>query len=318
MSQFEKNKKEVFSEQLKELMNNWKKTNKKKLTQEELAKAIYVTRETVSGWINQRTYPLEDTIQRLCNFFKVPEWYFTKGNYGNGQTVIDKQIHDNLEAECRKLSSRIGLSQAFVSFLKENQAIADAIISVSWIDDYIQSFSPSVPLLPDHVFQFVSSSGIKIYPSEEILFMLRIVQREIGDYALYQVQKWSGVITETYKKEMTIGQRSLGKYGWRTDTGEEFTPAAERFALELRGRGSLTQGASSLVNMYNSMTPDAQEQLLEYAHKAYHENRQNNPKAQKVRNEIKKAMVTSTPVPPLDTIMKDETASENNDSSSST
>lgn len=309
MSQFEENKRRMFKEKLKELKTGWEEIHKCKLTQEKLANAVYVTRETVSGWYNGKSYPPEETQKRICDFFKVPDRYFTRYNYDNGMTEIDERTHENLEENCEETAHDIGLSLPFISFLKENPAISDEIVSACWVDAYMQSFSPSVPLMEDKTFQFVSSSNTKVYPSPEVLHMLRVVQRDLSEYALFLIQKWVKVIKEAHEQEKGK-EMSMGPYGWRTENGDEFTTAASRFALEMKGRGSLTTGASYLVDLYNGMTGNDQEQLLSHARKALHESRKNNPKVQKVRKAIREAMNTHTPVPPIEEIMKSSDAEQ--------
>ena len=279
MSQFEENKKRVFSDQLKQLIKGYEKANNTKLTQEEIGNKIHVSRETVSGWINCKTYPNEDARKSLCKIFNVPEYYFTKSNYEEGWTEIDEKTHDDLEKECEDTSSRIGLNKSFVAYLKSSPEIADAIIAASWVDGLMQSLSPNVPKLPDHIFQFVSSSDVKIYPSGEVLYMLRLVQRDLTEYALFLIKKWSKVIKDAHNQHDTGEEIYRGAYGWRTASGKEYTPASDRLALELIGRGSLSTGASMLVNMYNGMADEDQEDLLERAHKAYRESRSRNRRA---------------------------------------
>ncbi|MBQ6513743.1 MAG: hypothetical protein IJI09_03390 [Clostridia bacterium] len=137
-----------------------------------------------------------------------------------------------------------------LAYLKSNPEIADSIIASSWVDGLMQSLSPNVPQLPDHVFQFVSNSNVKIYPSEEDLYMLRLVQHDLTEYALFLIQKWSKVIKDSHNQDSKDRERYLGTYGWRTASGKEYTPAADRLALELIGRGSLSTGASMLVNRF--------------------------------------------------------------------
>ncbi len=134
--------------------------------------------------------------------------------------------------------------------------------------------------------------------------MLRVVQRDLSEYALFLIQKWVKVIRDAHNQEKGK-EISIGPYGWRTEDNVEFTPAASRFMLEMKGRSSLTTGASYLVDMYNGMTPNEQEHLLNETHKAYRESRKKNPKAQKVRKAVREAMENHTPVPPMDEILKE-------------
>ena len=309
MSQFEDNKRKMFKSKLKELKNGWEKANNQKLTQEKLANVVFVTRETVSGWYNGKSIPPEETQKRICSFFHVPDKYFDQLDDDTGMTEIDENTHNELEEDCEKYAKEIGLSFPFISYLKESPAISDEVVSACWVDAYKQSFSPSVPLMEDKTFQFVSSSNMKVYPSPEVLHMLRVVQRDLSEYALFLIQKWVKIIIDAHEQEK--GKEIYkGPYGYRTENGDEYTPAASQYALEMKGRSSLTTGASYLVDIYNNMTANDQERLLNEARKAYHESRKNNPKAQKIRKAVRESMESHTPVPPLEEIMKSDEPSQ--------
>ena len=307
MSQFEENGKKMFSDQLKSVMKTWEKTNGKKLSHAKLANEIHVARETVSRWLRCESCPLDDenTLKSLCEFFKVPRAFFSKSNYDKGWTMVSEETHKELQADCAATAKKIGLSESFVRFVKETPSLSDSVISASWIDAGMQSLSPEVPET-GNLFQFSSSSGVKIYPSDEALYMLRVVQRDLTEYASFLIQKWSKVIDDAHKKEMGK-EWETGNYTVRAHSGEEYTSTCERFAFELRGRGSLTPGASLLVDMYNGMTGDEQEKLLRETHKAFRESRKKNPQAQKIRKAVREAMQTGDPVPPLSEILSAET-----------
>ncbi|MBQ2915366.1 MAG: helix-turn-helix transcriptional regulator [Clostridia bacterium] len=57
---------------MSEVSNSIKKLRQeKKLSQEELAEKLYVTRQAVSNWENGKTQPDIDTITKLANIFDV-------------------------------------------------------------------------------------------------------------------------------------------------------------------------------------------------------------------------------------------------------
>ena len=62
MSQFEKNRKQVFGEQLLAVMKRKKGPDGKRLTQQALADAVCVQRETVSRWVRGISCPLDDEL----------------------------------------------------------------------------------------------------------------------------------------------------------------------------------------------------------------------------------------------------------------
>ena len=74
----------------------------------------------------------------------------------------------------------------------------------------------------------------------------------------------------------------------------------------MRGRSSLTPGASLLVDMYNGMTGHEQQKLISDTQDAFRESRKKNPQAQKIRKAVRKAMNDGTPVPPLDETLKEK------------
>lgn len=48
------------------------------LSQEQLADAVYVTRQTVSSWENGKSYPDVKSLVLLANFFGVPSIFSSK------------------------------------------------------------------------------------------------------------------------------------------------------------------------------------------------------------------------------------------------
>lgn len=57
----------MFKDKLKELRKH------RNLTQEELAKELYVTRSAVAKWEQGRGLPEEETLHRLCVLFQITE-----------------------------------------------------------------------------------------------------------------------------------------------------------------------------------------------------------------------------------------------------
>ena len=239
---FEENRKKVFAAQLKDLMEKWKETTGKKLTQAKLAEHVHVDSKTVSRWLSGETYPLNDenAMRILCDFFKVPHDYFGK-SAALGLSLTEKSIHDRLDNGCHKLAERIGLSSSFVEFIKGNPDAADKIISLSQYSEILQSDSPDVPELPDKVFQFVSSvTGVKIYPSEAVLRMLRVIQRDVEEY--------TGFLLDKYAKEFAAAD----------DPGFYFRKEAE-------GCASLSADEYSIVSASRLCSPARRKKWMEKA-----------------------------------------------------
>ena len=307
MTQFETNRKMKFSKKLKTIIQKWEEANGKTLSQAELAAQVHAARETVNSWLTGRNFPSKAAIDDLCKFFSVPPEYFNPEPESIEEFILlDEGMHKQLSGECEQTARRIGLDFSLVQFLKNNPALADSIVSVSWVDALIQPDEKDIPDNPDgSPFQFTSSSGVKIYLPPEVLYMLRVVQRDLTEYASFLVQKWSKVIVSAHNE--TAGKEWFtGGDGTRSRSGEEYISASHRFALELKGRGSLTPGASLIVDMYNGMTGREQEQLITTTKTAFHESQKKNPQAQKVRKAVREAMKTNKPVPPLEKILEEE------------
>ena len=200
MTQFEENRRKEFSLILRQLMDRWKEDNGKKLSQEALGDALYVSRGTVNHWLQGKQYPAEDTLIRLAEYFSVPVSFFSDGGKPHELTKTEKEAHRILEEQCRRAADRYGLSPAFVSFLKECPDIVDLILKASWVSTEAQSVDPSVPEMGGSLFQIVGRSGVKIYPPNEVLLMLSLVQRETIEAIQFFIQKRMGTITDYYTK----------------------------------------------------------------------------------------------------------------------
>ncbi len=303
MSQFENNKKKMFAETLRDLIKDYEKQHGEKLTQEVFAEKMGVVRETISYWLNGKSYPGTEAIDRMCTFFALPHNYFSTIGEDEGLTLTSKKMHDDLQREAEETANKIGLKSGLYAFIKENPALADAIVAASWVDAGLQSFNPNVPELPDHTFQIKASSGVKIYPPDEVLYMLRVVQRDLEEYALFLIQKWSKVIQEAMDDKQGRGVL----YDGYDAAGNEFVSAKQRYHLELKGQSSLTPGSSLIADIYKLAAPDGQRAMIKAAQSVFHEYRKKDPKAQKVRKAVTKARISGKPLPPVDEILKDET-----------
>lgn len=231
MSQFENNRKKEFASVLRQLKQNWQSAHGS-LTDEDLAEAVDVSRESVNRWMNGSSYPSKGKLSALAEFFHVPVSFFSeKKEKQQGLTLIDENAHSVLEEQCEKLAESIGLSPAFVSFIKERPGLSDLIVSLCWVNPKIQSLDPSVPEIPENVFQFVSSSGVKVYLPKEVIQMLRNVQEDLSDYLLFLLQKHRKVIDEYF-------------------TDHKGIEPASRYALIRRGMGGLSDIEAAMVDMY--------------------------------------------------------------------
>ena len=251
MTQFEANKRERFSLILRQLMDKWKVEHGKKLSQETLGDALYVTRSTVYHWLHGKQYPAEDTMIRLAEYFSVPVSFFSDGGKPHELTKTDEEAHRILEEQCRSASDRYGLSPAFVSFIKESPEIVDLILKASWVSTDAQSVDPSVPEMEGSLFQIVGRSGVKIYPPDEVLLMLSLVQRETIEAIQFFIQKRMGTITDYYTKH-------------------EGPPPETVYWLESQGMSGLSRDEADMISILRLMDGEGLKAMAEYGARIVH------------------------------------------------
>ena len=58
-----------------------KKRKERHLTQQELADQLHVTRQTLSSWENNLSYPNLDTLVSLSDFFAIPQGSFPRKGF---------------------------------------------------------------------------------------------------------------------------------------------------------------------------------------------------------------------------------------------
>ena len=82
----------TIGEQIKELRE------KNNVSQERLAEALQVSRQTVSSWERGEKFPTKKNIERLAAFFKIPENYFfgMQGNAPYSAPVLNEEAKHTL------------------------------------------------------------------------------------------------------------------------------------------------------------------------------------------------------------------------------
>jgi len=254
-TQFDENRKSVFSKKLRSLMEGYKKTHEK-FTQGDLASAINASREAVVGWFNEKFYPSDTYISALCEFFGVPPTYFEPEE---GELIFtDEQRHRDLEALCRRNADYVGLSVSLLQFIKERPGLADLVISASWVNPVVNPPDSKVPNT-DSPFQFESSSGVRIYLPDEVIYMLRLVQRDLEEYAGFLIRKYSQTISD-YRRP-SAGQ----------DRPQQ-SPLTS-FSLDLEGASGLTPDEYSVVSMVRLMDEKGRIELAKQAAHIVHRQR---------------------------------------------
>ena len=258
IQQFEENKKAAFAKKLRKLMDGWSESHGKKLTQDALAAAINASRYTVTGWLNEKVFPSDSAIPALCEFFGVPPTYFDPEE---GELIYtDEQRHKDLDQICRRAADHVGLSESFVRFVKESPGLADLVIAASWVNSIVNPPDSKVPET-DSPFQFVSSSGVRIYLPDEVIFMLRCVQRDLEEYAGFLIRKYSQPINDYY----------------RPAAGQDRVSPLSVFARDLDGMSALSPDETSMVSIMRLMDDQGRMELAKQAAHIVHQIR----KAQK-------------------------------------
>lgn len=229
-------------------MDGWSESHGKKLTQDALASAINASRFTVTSWLNEKAYPSDSAFPDLCKFFGVPPTYFDPEE---GELIFtDEQRHRDLEALCRRNADYVGLSESLLQFIKERPGLADLVISASWVNPVV---NPPDSKIPDSssVFQYESSSGVRIYLPGEVLSMLRLVQRDLEEYAGFLIRKYSQTIIDYHRP--SAGQ----------DRPQQ-SPTTS-FSLDLEGVSGLTPAEFSVVSLVRRMDEKGKAELAEQA-----------------------------------------------------
>ena len=279
---------------------------------------MHVSRETVSRWVNGRNTPLDDEAKMasLCDFFSVPRAYFSKNNYEDGWTMIDMETHRELNERCEGVAKKIGLRPTFVSMLKEVPELADSVIQVSRVDMYMQSFSPDVPAIPEHTFQFVSSTGVKIYPSNDVLYMLRVIQRDMDEYLQYLFSKYSKEydnydeqvkeFTRKTKNQEIITIRRRGRViEVDSKTGEEHPKKPINiFSDKLRGREDLSLDESEALNLYRTISEEGKN--IVYSTMKQEQKKHPSKRTKAIKKAARESIQTDEPIPPTSEIYAEE------------
>lgn len=256
VSQFEQNRRDALGKKLRELMENWRAAHPgERLTDDSLAAAVNASREAVNGWKNGKTFPSGTYLSDLCSFFGVPPTYFDPAE--DELIYTDEQRHKDIESLCRRAAAHIGLSESLLRFIKESPGLADLVISASWVNPVI---NPPDSKVPDNgsAFQFESSSGVRIYLPDEVIYMLRCVQRDLEEYAAFLIRKYSRTIIDAHKS-----------------SGGNVSPSVS-FALDLDGMASLSPDESSMISIFRLLDEKGKKELAKQAAHIAHKNRKEN------------------------------------------
>lgn len=197
LNSYDENRNLIFAARLKYLISQWEKANGEKLPQGKLAERLYCSRTSVNGWLTGKRVPDSGKIRDLCNFFSVPQNYFSAN--AADEILISEEQHKKLAEASAFYAKNSGVSEAFLAFLKENKSLADPIVSSSFVDLSENSLDTNVPD-SGSPFQFVSSTGVKIYLPFDTIKMLSDVQRDLIEYARFLIEKYIRIFLESKHK----------------------------------------------------------------------------------------------------------------------
>lgn len=172
---------------LRELIEAWQRDQKAQglpWKLEDLAQKLYCHRNTVSKWINGKA---KLPIDQLCDFFDVDPSYFVAKDL-NELDLVDEPHHKWMQEGASRLANECGVSTGFLWYLKSDQQIQDTIVENQPTDAVLNSFDHDVPDVGSP-YQFIHSSGEKIYLNEYTMPMLGRIEPKVKDFIEYQL--WS-------------------------------------------------------------------------------------------------------------------------------
>lgn len=248
--QFDKNRKKAFAQKLKDLISGWEASHPgEKLSQQRLGDAISGSRESVSGWLTGKSYPNSSAISALCDFFSVSPQYFDPEAE---DLFTNEQRHREYSAYCKQLADHIGLRESFVRFVKESPGLADLVVKASWVNPVYNPPDKDVPRNPDDSpYQFESSNGVRVYLPDDVLYMLRCVQRDAEEYSAFLLQKYSQTISDHHRPPAGTDPKRIRPI--------------EQFSLNLDGMPSLSPDEAFMISVMRSMDDKGRKELAKQA-----------------------------------------------------
>lgn len=343
---FEENKRALFVSRFGKLLEIAKE---KKISMDKLAEELKVTKPTLYRWKRGDALPNDGSITLICDYFGISPEYFnpyltngdelTKTDDPDFETDIreftDPNYHKWFDANCSELSKKIGLKKSFVSFIRENPAIAAQIIDSDYIDGF-QSGKKEVPV-SGSVFQMQLPDGVKLYPSDSMIVMMRLIQRDIEEYMPFLVSKYSKVFeeyrqakereqvkytVEKHKAEVreivenkekreiktepvtVVGAGRRGcLYEYVEETGAELPKRPEQQLYDmLRDRNALSNDENLIIDLFRDTTEQGKDKIYKSVCDIFRANPTEERK--KIKAAVRHAMETNTPVPPKEEILK--------------
>lgn len=101
----------------------------KKLTQKELSTILDIQEAVISRWITDKAKPTNKSISTICRVLGLPfnyfddnsNFYISKSNIGNNNTINDNARLELLEEKIKRLELEIELLNKEIEFLKKKK-----------------------------------------------------------------------------------------------------------------------------------------------------------------------------------------------------
>lgn len=113
--------KQVFAKNIRYYMNE------KKVTQKELSEKLEISQGSFSDWMNLRTYPRMDKVQKLAEFFGCEKSDLVEDRSLNCKYHLTKRIRD-LEALMAESKETLELHLAIEELSPANKALVKALV----------------------------------------------------------------------------------------------------------------------------------------------------------------------------------------------
>ena len=102
----------------------------KKLTQEEMAEKLNVTRQAISNWETEKTQPDIETLQKIAQILEISVEEIVYGNRRENKTIVNNQTVKNI-TKGLSFGAALAMVVSYVSWKSIGWAIVHGLLS--WI-----------------------------------------------------------------------------------------------------------------------------------------------------------------------------------------
>ncbi len=117
---------EGFGERMRDLRR------KDKLKQDELAKKLNVTRQSISGYETERIFPSIKVVEKMCGLYNVSPWWLL---YGIGYPITENRDiapKGGIEYQPEGEQGLTPTQMALIEFIKEDKDAAQQLAKQLW------------------------------------------------------------------------------------------------------------------------------------------------------------------------------------------